>query len=100
MVQKKVKDLANFASIAFLLVYGMVSFSIIIFRKKYPNVKRSFKTPLVPIIPIIGTLCCIFLMINLTLSTWIIFVIVLLIILLVYFFYGRNNSIVGKEMKK
>ncbi|MGG7097657.1 APC family permease [Clostridium sardiniense] len=94
------KDLANFASIAFLLVYGTVSFSIIIFRKKYPNIERSFKTPLVPIIPIIGTLCCIFLMVNLSLSTWIIFAIVLVIILLAYFFYGKNNSIVGKEMKK
>lgn len=86
------KDLANFASIAFLVVYGIVSLSIIVFRKKYPNIKRSFKTPLVPFVPILGALCCVILMINLTMITWVIFGIILVCILIIYFAYGKNHS--------
>lgn len=86
------KDLANFASIAFLLVYSIVSLSVIVFRKKYPNIKRSFKTPLVPFIPLLGAICCIILMINLTKITWVIFGIILVCILIVYFLYGKNHS--------
>lgn len=88
------KDLANFASIAFLLVYGMVSISVIVFRKKYPDIKRSFKTPLVPFVPILGAGCCLFLMSNLKLNTWIIFSIVLVLILISYFLYGKKHSII------
>lgn len=93
-------DLANFASIALLLVYGLVSFSIIIFRKKFPDVQRGFKTPLVPLVPILGAGCCIFLMTNLTLSTWIIFAVILALILISYFLYGKTHSIIVNEKTK
>lgn len=94
------KDLANFASIALLLVYGFVCFSIIIFRKKYPNIKRSFKTPFVPILPLLGSLCCLFLMLNLKKTTWIIFLIILGFMIIGYFGYGKKNSLIAKELDK
>ncbi|MGL4849733.1 MAG: amino acid permease [Clostridium sp.] len=93
-------QLANFASIALLLVYGLVSFSIIIFRKKFPNVERGFKTPLVPLVPILGAGCCIFLMTNLKSDTWITFIIILAIIVISYFIYGRKNSVIVEERLK
>ncbi|WP_288476791.1 APC family permease [Clostridium thermobutyricum] len=86
------KLLASFSSIAFLLVYGTVSFSVIFFRRRYPNLKREFSTPLFPIIPILGTASCLFLMANLPKITWIIFAIILVFILITYFVYGKNNS--------
>lgn len=86
-------SLANFASIALLLVYGMVCLEVISFRKKYPDLKRDFKTPLVPFLPILGTGCCLFLMLNLKKSTWIMFLFVLAVILVSYFLYGKNHSI-------
>ena len=93
------KTLADFASIAFLLVYTMVCISIIVFRKKYPNIERSFKTPLVPFLPILGVLCCIVLMFNLSKITWIVFAIVLACILISYFIYGIKYSKVLNNMK-
>lgn len=93
-------QLANFASIALLFVYGMVSFSIIVFRKKYPKIKRAFKTPLVPLVPILGAGCCVFLMTNLKLITWIIFIIILIILLITYFMYGEKHSVLKCEKEK
>lgn len=93
------KTLADFASIAFLLVYVMVCSSIIIFRKKYPKIERSFKTPLVPFIPALGVVCCIILMINLSKITWILFSIILILILISYFSYGVRHSKILKDKK-
>ncbi|MGL4847809.1 MAG: amino acid permease [Clostridium sp.] len=84
--------LASFASIAFLLVYGTVSFSVIVFRKRHPDFQSEFKVPLYPVIPILGMLSCIFLMANLPKITWVIFGIILIVIIISYFLYGKKNS--------
>lgn len=93
-------QLANFASIALLLVYGLVSFSIIIFRRNFPDVERGFKTPLVPVVPILGAGCCIFLMTNLSKTTFAIFGVVLILILISYLIYGKNHSVIIDEKTK
>lgn len=90
-------QLANFANIAFLLTYTLVCISLIAFRKKYPDIKREFKTPLVPLIPILGAGSCLFLMANLTKETWIIFLIILVILIISYLIYGRKHSLVNES---
>ena len=49
----------------------MVGVSVIILRKTHPKLQRGFMVPLVPILPIISIACCLFLMVNLPLKTWI-----------------------------
>ncbi|OPX48876.1 APC family permease [Clostridium thermobutyricum] len=90
-------QLANFASLAMLIVYGLISFSIIIFRKKYPNIKREFKTPLVPLLPTLGVACCLFLITNLQESTILIATVIIVILIISYFIYGKKHSKVKEE---
>lgn len=85
-------SLANASSMALLFVYLMVALSVLVFRKTNPEFKRAFKVPFGPVIPIIAITCCLFLMINLSLITWIYFGIFLLIIIIFYFIYSNKNS--------
>ena len=90
-------QLANFANIAFLLTYTLVCISLIAFRKKYPHVKRGFKTPLVPFIPLLGAFSCLFLMSNLSEEIWKIFIVVLVLLIISYLVYGRKHSLINKN---
>ena len=85
-------SLANASSMALLFVYLMVALSVLVFRKTNPKFKREFKVPFGPVIPIIAIICCLFLMINLPIMTWIYFSIFLLIAIMFYFIYSSKNS--------
>lgn len=74
-------SLANASTLALLFVYLMVSLSVIVFRKTNPDFKRGFRTPFVPLIPILAILSCGFLMISLPISTWIYFIIFIILAL-------------------
>ncbi len=50
------EDLAHFADTVLLLVLILVNAALIIHRKKFPNIERPFKVPLVPILPGLGIL--------------------------------------------
>ena len=89
--------LAHLWTIVLLFVYSMVSISLIAFRKTNPEFKRGFKTPFVPIIPILAAACCVFLMINISLIIWIYFIIFLLIAIIFYFVYSSRNSKLNKN---
>ncbi|MCG7409738.1 amino acid permease [Paenibacillus sp. ACRRX] len=86
------KELSNLANIGALLTFAMVGVTVIILRKTHPNMKRGFKVPLVPLLPIISVGCCLFLMVNLPLQTWLYFGIWLLLGVIVYFGYSRRHS--------
>jgi basic amino acid/polyamine antiporter, APA family len=53
---------------------------------------RPFRTPLVPVFPIIGILMCVYLMTDLPVDTWIRFVVWLVVGMLIYVFYGYKHS--------
>ena len=91
-------QLADLSTMSLLLVYLLVSVSVIVFRKTNPEFKRGFKTPFVPIVPILSILCCGFLIVSLSLTVWIEFGIFLAVILIFYFAYSRKK--VGAYAKK
>ncbi|MES2684576.1 MAG: amino acid permease [Pseudomonadota bacterium] len=85
----KVAELVNLGTLgAFFLVCA----SVIVLRKTRPDMARPFKTPLVPIIPILGMGFCAWLMVSLPALTWIGFVIWMSLGLVVYFAYSRSHS--------
>lgn len=86
-------SLANASTLALLFVYLMVSLSVIVFRKTNPDFKRGFRTPFVPLIPILAILSCGFLMISLPISTWIYFIIFIILAIIFYFTYSIKNLI-------
>lgn len=84
--------LAELVNIGTLAAFILVSIGVIILRKSRPDLKRSFKVPWVPVLPIASALLCFYLMLNLSLETWIRFVIWLIIGFIVYFTYSRKHS--------
>lgn len=79
-------------SIGTLLAFVMVCIGILILRKKQPDLERPFRTPLVPLVPILGILTCVLMMVSLPFDTWLRLIIWLAIGFVIYFFYGRKNS--------
>ncbi|MGQ8871932.1 amino acid permease [Paenibacillus sp. TSA_86.1] len=84
--------LAELTNIGTLFAFAVVSLGIIVLRKNNPDLKRGFRVPLVPLIPILSALGCFYLMTRLAALTWITFFGWLIIGLIIYFVYGRNHS--------
>jgi basic amino acid/polyamine antiporter, APA family len=92
-----ITQLAELVNIGTLAAFIIVSAAIIILRKQRPELKRPFKTPLVPLIPILAIGFCFFLVTQLPTITHIRFILWLIIGLFIYYFYGRKNSLLNKN---
>ena len=77
-------------SIGTLFAFILVCVGILVMRRSNPDTPRPFKTPLVPLVPILGILFCGAMMLNLGVDNWIRLVVWLLIGLLIYFGYSRK----------
>jgi APA family basic amino acid/polyamine antiporter len=84
--------LSELVSIGTLLAFTIVCISIIILRKKRPDVHRPFKTPFVPWVPIAGAAICLLQMFSLAWETWERLIIWMAIGLTIYFLYSRKRS--------
>ncbi|WP_313641084.1 amino acid permease [Paenibacillus sp.] len=84
--------LANLTSIGTLFAFFVVSLGVIALRVIHPNMKRGFRVPWVPFIPLLSAATCGYLMYNLGSETWIGFLIWTGLGLLIYFLYGYRNS--------
>lgn len=85
----------DMTSIGTLFAFVLVCISVIILRKKEPDMVREFKTPLVPFIPILGALVCMAMMYGLGWVNWMRLFIWMGIGVVVYFSYGRKNSVLN-----
>ncbi|MBP7497315.1 MAG: amino acid permease [Bacteroidales bacterium] len=84
--------LGELVSIGTLLAFVLVCISVIILRKTKPDLNRPFKTPLVPLIPILGALICLVQMLALPLDTWFRLIAWMAIGFIIYFTYGIKKS--------
>lgn len=84
--------LSELVSIGTLLAFTVVCLSVIVLRKTQPDLKRPFKTPLVPLVPLLGAGICILQMVSLPANTWIRLGGWLVIGAFIYFLYGVKNS--------
>ncbi|MGD0709921.1 MAG: amino acid permease [Bacteroidales bacterium] len=91
--------LGELVSIGTLLAFAIVCVSVIILRRKRPELHRPFRTPFVPVIPILGALICFAQMVSLPLSTWLRLIIWMAIGFAIYFTYGIRKSKLRKEEK-
>lgn len=87
-----ISDLAELVNIGTLLAFVLVSLGVLILRRTQPNMRRAFRTPGVPFVPILAALICLGLMLYLPLITWVRFVIWLAIGVVIYFLYGVRHS--------
>lgn len=94
-----VSDLGHMVSIGTLFAFCLVCAGVWMMRVKMPDVPRSFKTPLVPFVPIMGIVVCLYLMYSLPIESWYRLAIWLALGLAIYFFYGKKNSHMNPESK-
>ncbi|KUG07388.1 amino acid permease [Solirubrum puertoriconensis] len=83
-------------SIGTLLAFVMVCVGVLIMRKREPNAPRAFRTPWVPVVPILGIVTCLVMMFSLPGDTWLRLFAWLAIGLVIYFAYGKKNSKLGQ----
>ncbi|MCX6268167.1 MAG: amino acid permease [Bacteroidetes bacterium] len=84
--------LGELVSIGTLLAFAIVCVSIIVLRKTRPDLERPFRTPWVPLIPILGALICVVQMLALPLDTWLRLIIWMSIGFVIYFTYSYRHS--------
>jgi APA family basic amino acid/polyamine antiporter len=84
--------LGELVSIGTLFAFIIVCAGVWLLRHKAPDAERPFRTPWVPIVPILGMAICLFMMILLPSDTWVRLAVWLGIGLLIYFSYGRRHS--------
>ncbi len=82
-------------SIGTLFAFILVCVGVWVMRVKMPDLKRSFKTPLVPLVPILGISTCLFMMVFLPMDTWIRLIVWMLIGMDIYLVYGAKHSVLG-----
>ncbi len=84
--------LGELVSIGTLFAFVIVCVSVIVLRRTQPDVPRPFRTPWVPVVPILGILVCLAQMVSLPADTWLRLIGWLLLGLVVYFTYGVRHS--------
>jgi APA family basic amino acid/polyamine antiporter len=91
--------LLELVNIGTLLAFVIVCAAVPIMRRTHPDVKRPFRTPLVPFVPILGILTCSLLMYLLPFGNWLRLGAWLLIGAVVYFAYGRKHSLMARPLE-
>lgn len=87
-------------SIGTLFAFILVCIGVWVMRRKMPEVPRAFRTPLVPLVPILGIGVCLFMMVFLPMDTWIRLLVWMLIGMDIYLAYGAKNSHLGDGTTK
>ena len=88
--------LEEMVNIGTLSAFVLVSVGVIVLRRKRPDLPRSFRVPLNPWLPALSALVCVYLMLNLTVETWLRFLVWLVVGFVIYFAYSRSRSRVGQ----
>lgn len=89
--------LGELVSIGTLLAFIIVCLSVMVLRKTKPDVERPFRTPWVPLVPILGAVICFVQMAALPFDTWLRLFIWMAIGFAIYFLYGVRHSKVRKN---
>jgi APA family basic amino acid/polyamine antiporter len=87
----------HMTSIGTLFAFVLVCAAVIILRKKEPDLPRQFKTPFVPVVPILGMLACGAMIFGLGMENWIRLFVWLGIGFVIYFGYSIKNSRLNKN---
>jgi APA family basic amino acid/polyamine antiporter len=87
-----IQVVGEMTSIGTLFAFVVVSLAVIVLRVKRPDAHRPFRVAGGPIIPTLGVLSCVYLMLSLSVMTWVRFLVWLDIGMLIYWFYGRTHS--------
>ena len=86
----KLEEMVNIGTLA---AFTLVSISVPILRRRRPDLRRTFKVPFNPVLPILSAVICVYLMLNLSVETWLRFLVWMALGFIVYFAYSRRHSL-------
>lgn len=84
--------MTDLVSIGTLLAFSIVCVTIVILRKTRPDLKRPFKVPFSPVIPLLGAAICVLQMLALPMAAWLRLAIWSALGVAIYFIFSRKNS--------
>jgi APA family basic amino acid/polyamine antiporter len=87
-----IEEIVQLTNIGTLFAFVLVAIGILVLRRTDPNRARPFRTPFVPVVPLLAVVSCGYLMAELPWETWLRFIVWLAIGLAVYVFYGASRS--------
>jgi len=88
----KLEEMVNIGTLS---AFALVSLAVPILRRSRPDLERSFRVPLSPFLPVLAAVVCVYLMLNLSLETWLRFLVWMALGFVIYFVYGYRHSRVG-----
>lgn len=89
----------DMTSIGTLFAFILVCISVIVLRKREPDMPREFKTPWVPVVPILGVVVCLAMIYGLGWANWLRLIGWMALGFVFYFGYSKKHSKLGKEGK-
>ncbi len=90
-------QLGELVNIGTLAAFVLVSISVLVLRRTRPDLPRAFRTPFVPVLPILSAAVSFFVMLFLPLDTWLRFVAWMLLGIVIYFLYSRHASRMARD---
>ncbi|MFO7694277.1 MAG: amino acid permease [Vicinamibacterales bacterium] len=88
----RIDVVGEMTSIGTLFAFVVVCAAVIVLRVKRPDAKRPFKVPFGFVLPALGVLSCLYLMLSLSIVTWVRFLVWLDVGMMIYWLYGRTHS--------
>ena len=89
--------LLEMTNIGTLFAFAIVCIAVLVMRRTNPGAERPFRCPWVPLVPILGIVCCLVLMLSLPKENWYRLFGWLAIGLVIYFLYSRHHSALRKS---
>jgi APA family basic amino acid/polyamine antiporter len=87
-----IQVVGEMTSIGTLFAFVVVCLAVVVLRATRPDAHRPFRVPGGAIIPVLGVLSCLYLMVSLSVMTWVRLLVWLDLGMLIYWFYGRTHS--------
>ncbi len=88
--------LLQLTNIGTLFAFAIVCAAVLVMRRTNPQAERPFRCPWVPVVPVLGILCCLALMLSLPAANWWRLIVWLAIGLFIYFAYSRRHSVMAR----
>ncbi len=92
-----INEIVELTNIGTLFAFILVCVGVLILRAREPGRHRPFRTPWVPLVPLLGIVSCLYLMTGLPWVTWVRFVVWLAVGAVIYFFYGIRQSRLSRQ---
>ena len=90
-------ELESMVNIGTLFAFVLVAVGTVYLRRRRPDLPRSFTVKALPLVATLAVISCLWLMLNLTVETWIRFIVWMVLGVVIFFVYSRRNSVLGRR---